>query len=120
MNILNELCVWGMVAAAEGSAGGGGAPGGGPELTQTLIMVAAFIGIFYFLMIRPNQKRERQRLDMLSKLSKGDRVLTTGGVLGTVIGVTEQMVVLRISEEPPVKVEFVKSAVARVIPKNEA
>ena len=70
--------------------------------------------IMYFLTIRPNQKREKERQEMLAALSKGDRVITSGGVFGTIIGLNEKSVVLRVSEEPAVKMEFIRSAISRV------
>ena len=59
--------------------------------SQMLPMFILFIGIMYFLMIRPNQKREKQRREMLASLSKGDQVVTNGGVCGTVVGLSEKI-----------------------------
>lgn len=81
---------------------------------QMWIFLIAFIAIMWFLMIRPNQKREKERREMLSSLSKGDRVVTNGGVFGTIVGLTEKTVVLRVSDEPAVKMEFLRGAVARI------
>ncbi len=81
--------------------------------------MVAFVAIMYFLMIRPNQKREKERKAMLASITKGDRVMTSGGMYGTVIGLTEQNIVLRISEDPPIKAEFLRGAVARVLPRGE-
>ena len=78
-----------------------------------LLMLPMFV-VMWFFMIRPNQKRERERQDMLSKLAKGDRVITSSGIVGTIVGLSEKSVVLRVSEEPPVKLEFMRAAVARV------
>lgn len=83
------------------------------------LLMLVFIGVFYFLLIRPNQKREKERRDMLAALAKGDRVITSGGIVGTVIGLTEKTAVLRVSDEPPVKMEFVRGAVSRVMTKEE-
>jgi preprotein translocase subunit YajC len=79
-----------------------------------LPFLVAFIAIMYFLVFRPNQKREKERRDMLASLSKGDRVVTTGGMCGTVVGLNEKTVILRVSEEPNVKIEFARGAVSRV------
>ncbi len=77
-------------------------------------LMIAFFAIMYFLMIRPNQKRERERREMLAALSKGDRVVTNGGIFGTIVGVHEKSIVLRVSDEPLVKLEFALAAVSRV------
>jgi len=87
------------------------APGFGSMLPFIIVMFA----VMYFLMIRPNQKRERERRQMLDALTKGDQVVTTGGICGTVVGVTDKSVVLKVSDDPVTKIEFVRSAVAQVI-----
>ncbi len=100
-------------AAENGAEATGGSPFG---------MLPLFVGMFailYFLMIRPNQKREKERKEMLSSLSKGDRVVTNGGLCGTVVGLTEQSAVLRVSEDPPIKMEFIRSAISRVAAPDE-
>ncbi|MBX7257005.1 MAG: preprotein translocase subunit YajC [Candidatus Hydrogenedentes bacterium] len=86
-------------------------------MNMVFFMMALF-GVMYFLMIRPNQKREKERQAMLSALSKGDRVVTAGGIFGTIVGLTEKTVVLRVSEEPGVKIEFLRSAVSRAVPRD--
>lgn len=85
-------------------------------LTSMLPMIIAFFAIMYFLMIRPQQKRERERLSMLSAVSKGDNVITTGGICGSVVGMSDDRVVLRVDEN--VTMEFVRGAIAQVLPKE--
>jgi preprotein translocase subunit YajC len=70
--------------------------------------------VMYFLMIRPNQKRERERRAMLNAIAKGDKVITTGGICGTVVGVNDKTVVLKVSDEPVTKIEFLRTSVAQV------
>lgn len=84
--------------------------------TSMLPMIIAFFAIMYFLMIRPQQKRERERQAMLSALAKGDNVVTTGGICGSVVGLSEDRVVLRVDEN--VTMEFVRGAIAQVLPKE--
>ncbi len=93
----------------------GGAPARNP-LMSMLPMIVAFFAIMYFLMIRPQQKRERQRKDMLSALAKGDNVITSGGICGSVVGLSEERVVLRVDEN--VTMEFVRGAISQVLPKE--
>ncbi len=104
-----------IVAGAEGAAQSTGAPQTNP-LGSMLPMIVIFIGIMYFLMIRPQQKRDRERRDMLGALSKGDSVITTGGVCGSVVGLSDDRVVLRVDDN--VTMEFVRGAIAQVIPKE--
>jgi preprotein translocase subunit YajC len=93
-------------------------PTGNPMMSM-LWMVVLFIGVMYFLMIRPNQKREQERQRMLGSLAKGDRVMTSGGIVGTVVGLTEKTVVLRVNEENT-KIEFARNAVAQITSKEGA
>lgn len=83
------------------------------------IFLVGFAAIMYFFMIRPQQKREKERREMLSAVSKGDRVVTNGGLFGTVVGLTEKTMVLRVSEDPNVKIEFLRGAVSRAVSHDE-
>ncbi len=99
------------VAYAMGpSAGGGG--GGMTQTLPTLVMFGAMFAIFYFLMIRPQQKQKQERERMLAAVKKGDRVVTTSGLHGTVTGLTEHTVTLRVGDQ--VKLEFDRAAIGRV------
>jgi len=73
--------------------------------------------LFYFMIIRPQQQQERKRRAMIDALKKNDKVLTSGGIYGTVISVdtTQDRVVLRIDDEKGVKLACTKSSVARVL-----
>ena len=82
--------------------------------TGMLFMFVVIAAIMYFLMIRPQQRRERERRQMLAALSKGDHVVTTGGICGTIVGLTDKSVVLRVDEDSNVKIEFLRSAVSHV------
>lgn len=90
-----------------GSPQGGGGAGGGISL---FIMMALIIGVMYFFMIRPQHKREKQRQKMISDLKKGDKVVTSSGIFGTIWGIKDNVVVLKVDEE--VKIEFLKSAIS--------
>ena len=86
--------------------------GPGSVATQILFFAAIF-GIFYFLLIRPQQKQRKDRERMLGTLKKGDRVVTASGLHGTIVGMNEQTVVLKVTDQG-VKLEFDRSAVGRV------
>ncbi len=93
----------------------GGAPSGNPNaslLLQLPYFVVIF-AIFYLLIIRPQQQQKKKQQQLIAALKKGDRVLTTGGIMGTVVGVDDAKAVLKIADE--VKVEFTKSSIVQVI-----
>ena len=87
--------------------------GGSSAVFTQLLFFGAIFAIFYFLLIRPQQKQKREREAMLGALKKGDRVVTTGGLWGTVTGLDEQKVVLRVADQ--VRLEFDRSAVGRIV-----
>jgi preprotein translocase subunit YajC len=100
----------GVAYAAAAAPGGGGA---GSIATQ-LVFFAAIFAIFYFLLIRPQQKTKRDRETMLSAMKKGDRVVTTSGLHGTVHGLDEHTVTLRVTEQ--VRLQFDRAAIGRIVP----
>jgi preprotein translocase subunit YajC len=93
------------------------APGGETNpMIGFLVQFGYFIPLFlilYFLLIRPQRQQAKQQDEMRKGLKKGDRVLTTGGMLGTVWGVDDTKVVLRVGEDT--KLEFVRSAIAQIM-----
>jgi len=89
------------VAYAMGAPGGGGAGGG--DMSFIIMMVVLF-AIFYFLMIRPQQKKQKELRDMIANLGHGDVVITAGGVIGKVTGLTEAEITLEIADKVRVKV----------------
>ncbi len=90
--------------------------GGSGSLVSTLIMFGAIFLIFYFMIIRPQQKRAKERDKLLSNLEKGDKVITSGGVHGIIAGLDEKTVLLQISDNLKVKVE--RSAITTVTAKK--
>ena len=85
-------------------------------LLQLLQFVPIFL-ILYLLLIRPQQQRQKKTEQMIKALKKGDRVVTTGGIIGTVVGVDDTKAVLRIADD--VKVEFSKSSVVQVLEESK-
>ncbi len=103
------------VAYAAASPPGGG---GSSAIVTQLLFFAAIFAIFYFLLIRPQQRQKRDRATMLASLKKGDRVVTSGGLHGTITGLEEHKVVLRVADQ--VKLEFDRTAIGRVVePQSE-
>jgi preprotein translocase subunit YajC len=103
------------VAQAQQQTGQRGAAGGQQQLFSTLFVLGSFVLIFYFLLIRPQQRRQKETQKMISGLKKGDRVLTSGGIYGTVYEVKDDLVVVKLTEE--VRVDVAKSAVQAVLTK---
>jgi preprotein translocase subunit YajC len=79
-------------------------PDGGGMLSTMLLFGLIFV-IFYFMIIRPQQKRQKERQKMLDALEKGDKILTSGGIYGTVIGIEEKIVLVQIADNVKVKVD---------------
>ena len=82
---------------------------------QFLPLIFLFV-IFYFLLIRPQQRKQKEHANLLAKLDKNDEVITAGGVHATVVSVGEKSVILRIAEN--VKVEVEKSSITQVTKKR--
>lgn len=97
--------VWAM-----GSPQGG--QGGASSGLLAFLPFILIIVILYFLMIRPQAKKQKMHQRMLTELRKGDKVLTTSGILGTIVGINEKenIVVLRVGEDT--KIEFLKTYIA--------
>ena len=88
------------------------APGGdGPQFTDQLVLILIIFSIFYFIVFRPMRKGQRDIEEMRTELKNGDRIVTSGGIYGTVVGVSEDVVQIRIADQ--VKIQLAKSAVAR-------
>lgn len=102
-----------MFSSAFAEGGSAGAAGSG---YSSIIMLVAFIAIFYFLMIRPQMKRSKEHKKMLSSVGKGDEVATNGGVVGKIAKVDDNFIELTISDGVNVKVQ--KHAVSGLLPKG--
>lgn len=92
------------------------AQGGGSWFSLLMPFIIMFV-IFYFLLIRPQQKKQKQRNMMLLNLQKGDKVVTIGGLHGTVVELTDDTVVLKVNDVT--KLTFDRSSINNVKEKNE-
>ena len=92
---------------------------GGLGNMGSLALPVLFFVVLYFLMIAPNQRKQKKWQEMLGQLKSGDRVTTNGGIKGTVLSVKDDVVVLRVQPDG-VKLEFVKSAIAAVTTDEQA
>ena len=85
-------------------------------ILQFLPLIVLFV-IFYFMLIRPQQKKQKEHADLLAKLDKNDEVITAGGVHATIISVGDKTAILRIADN--VKVEIEKASITQVTKKRE-
>ena len=93
-----------------------GAPQGGGDPLQLVIMVAIFFAIMYFMIIRPQQKRAKEHAALLAGMSKGDEIVTSGGILGKITNIGENFIEMKVSEGSTLKIQ--KHAIANVMPKG--
>ncbi|MGD9781638.1 MAG: preprotein translocase subunit YajC [Kiritimatiellia bacterium] len=99
-----------------------GAPSGGSGAPQQsgafmFIWLGLMVALFYFMLIRPQKRREKERQALLNAVKTGDRVLFGGGFLGVVANVKEKTLIVKIADG--VKVEIVRGAVSQVLDKGE-
>ncbi len=81
-----------------------------PSMIVQFLPFILIFGVFYFLVFAPMRKKQRKHAEMLHGLKSGDRVVTSGGIRGTVVGVTDDVIQLRIADQ--VKIDVTKSAVS--------
>ena len=97
------------------------APGGAGQPAQSPMFMfgwlAIMIALFYFMLIRPQRRREKERLQLLEAIKTGDRVLFAGGLIGVVTNVKEKTYVIKVADKT--KVEVVRGAVTQVLGKGE-
>jgi preprotein translocase subunit YajC len=107
MNLMATL-VWWAAAPAPGAGGGLG----------MLLPILLFIPLLYLLMIRPQQKRQKQWQQMLTGIKAGDRVTTAGGIRGIILSIKDDSIIIRVAPDN-VKLEVAKSAIASVTTQDE-
>ncbi|MEK7683725.1 MAG: preprotein translocase subunit YajC, partial [Nitrospirota bacterium] len=111
-----EVTMFNDIAWAMAPAQGQGAEGGGSTIMSFLPLILIFV-VFYFLLIRPQQKKAKEHKQTLEGLKKGDKVITSGGVYAVIEAVGTTTVTLKIAEN--VKVKFGKAYIAAVRPASE-
>ncbi|GAB2515934.1 preprotein translocase subunit YajC [Lysobacter humi (ex Lee et al. 2017)] len=102
-----------LIPAAHAQTATAPGPGGG---ILGFLPFLVLIGVMYFLMIRPQMKRAKEHKGMLDKLARGDEVLTSGGIAGTVADIGENFVTVEVADGVRVRVQ--KAAIANVLPKG--
>jgi preprotein translocase subunit YajC len=95
------------------AAGGAGAPQSGLPM---FVMMGLFVVIFYFLLIRPQQKKQKEHQAMLGKLAAGDEIVTAGGILGRIVEIGDNFITLEIADNVRIKVQ--RFQVTTLVPKG--
>ena len=90
----------------------------GPNPFGTVFMFGAIFMIFYFLLIRPQRKQQKQHDEMVKTLSRGDEVVTVGGIIGKIIHLTDDRVTIKTAEETRVEIE--RSKVGRAVGRDSS
>ncbi|HVN99151.1 MAG TPA: preprotein translocase subunit YajC [Steroidobacteraceae bacterium] len=90
-------------------------PGAGAGVSQIVILVV-FVAIFYFMLIRPQQKRMKEQQAMLAKLASGDEVVTSGGILGRITEVGETFITLEVADGVRIRVQ--RGQISQLMPKG--
>jgi len=99
-----------MILQASGGSGFGG----------FLIPLGLMFAIMYFMVIMPQQRQRKKTQEMLGALKTGDKIITNGGIYGTVNGIDGDSVILKISSEPQVKIRVARAAIAQVEASEDA
>ena len=108
---MDGLMTW-IAMAAPGDQGGGA--GGALGLFVPMLII---FGIFYFMLIRPQQRKEKDRRAMIESVETGARIVFSGGIIGTVANVKDNTLVVKIADN--VKIEIARGAVNKVLDKGE-
>ena len=104
-----------FLAYAMGTSGTGGSGGQGGGFGAFIPLILMF-AIFYFLLIRPQQKKAKQHKEMVASVKKGDEVVSSGGLYGTVTGVTDEAITMEIA--PKVRVRVARGSIAGLAKKG--
>lgn len=105
------LALMGTTASQSGASQAG-------SMATSIITFGLIIVIIYFLIIRPQRKRDKEAKDMIASVAKGDKIVTIGGIHGTVVAIREQTIVIKVDDNS--RIEFSKSAVSSVVSKKGA
>ena len=97
-------------------AAAGGTPAASTDGTFSLIMIAAIFVLFYFMLIRPQNKKAKEHRELIGQLKKGDEIITSGGILAKVVSLDEQYIKVSLAEG--IEINLQKGAVSTVLPKG--
>ena len=105
-----------FVSEVQALGGGGPAPAGGepPNMLVTMFPFILMFLVLYLLIIRPQQKKQKEQQTMIDELKKGDKVVTSGGVHGTITGIKEKEGILMVTVAKDVQIEVSRGSISRV------
>ena len=108
-----------MVGTAFAMGAPPGGPGGGAQSAlASIVPLILMFAIFYFLLIRPQQKKAKQHKALLSSIKKGDRIVTSGGLHGVITGVADDVVTMEVA--PKIRVKVSRGSVAGILKRDES
>jgi preprotein translocase subunit YajC len=116
MNLLYTLAL----AAQATAPSGGAAPRGMDPTTQMILMAGVIFMMFYFIILRPQRREQRRQEDMRNSVKKGDKVVTIGGIHGTVTAVDTTNNTVSVQVDRNVKIDFSKAAISTVVRRDDA
>jgi len=118
---LFDMCMLAQEATGGGGAAGGGAGGGGSGGGGNSLMIALYLGVlaFFLIWVLGGRKDKKRRQDMLNAIKKNDRVMTIGGIIGTVVTTSDTEVTLKVDESANVKITFSRGAIQKVLTEGE-
>ena len=112
---MNPLTLYPLMGGLGGAPAEGAASGGPASFVSTLIPFALIIVIFYFFIIRPQNKKQKETQSMLNSLKKGDKVVTIGGLHGVIQSVKEKEGTVIVKVDENTKLEFTRAAISSVV-----
>jgi preprotein translocase subunit YajC len=107
MDLISQAYAFGTTGTGTGAAGSGG------NSLISFLPIIAMVVIFYFLLIRPQQKRAKEHREMLGAMKRGDKVITSGGIYGEVTGLEDKSVTIEIA--PKVRIKVTRESVSAII-----
>ncbi len=90
---------------------------GGAGVIGNVVLFGSIIVIYYFMIIRPQQKRQKERQLMIDSMKKGDKIVTAGGIHGTIVGIEDKTVLIQIADNVKVKVD--RSTIGTILKEGE-
>jgi preprotein translocase subunit YajC len=107
------------LAFAQDTVGSPTPPSVGESLRDMLFMMAILFAIFYFILIRPQQKQRQKHENRINSLKKGDKIIGAGGIYGEIIGIDEEKAVIAVGKDK-IKLEILKSSITHILSDQES
>jgi preprotein translocase subunit YajC len=110
-----------LLQTGSAPAGGGGAAQNqtGMGMNDILVLGAAMVGIMYFVVIRPANRERKKQSTMMAALKKGDRILLSCGLVGTVAAMTEREVLVKVDDKNPLRMRFQKQSIQTILSSDD-